>query len=106
MSGPSTYGPGTKWVAFQRIPGSARERTPGSDGMVPCPRRSPRSTPTAAAAPPVPHDDSARRRHTSGSPIVEEPRLANMSYNACKAAATAKAERVERLKKVEENDTQ
>ena len=25
--------------------------------------------------------------HTSGSPIVEEPRLANMSYTACKAAA-------------------
>ena len=51
------------------------------------PRRSPCSTPTAAAAPPVLHDDSARRRHTSGSPIVEEPRLANMSYTACKAAA-------------------
>ena len=26
--------------------------------------------------------------HTSGSPIVEEPRLTNMSYTACKAAAT------------------
>ena len=55
---------------------------------------------------PRPRSYTVQRRdhgeHTSGSPIVEEPRLANMSYNACKAAATPrKRDASSRLKKVD-----
>ena len=63
----------------------------GSDVMVWRPHDAPHAPPPPPPPPPQPYTTTAsrpRRRHTSGSPIVEEPRLANMSYTACKAAAT------------------
>ena len=77
------------WPSLQRIAAGVQSVMHGMAS----PRRSPRSTPTAAAAP---HPSRRQRgEHTSGSPIVEEPRLANMYYTACKAAATANAGHIE-----------